>query len=311
MVKPKQNIDPEEAVVRHTPHDIKCKARRVLLSQKLRAQRKKAKESGRKERQKERQKLGEDGPAAQQPRTIESMRVADDTIVDEEDPEYQDEIELDEFSKYFEGKEPKTCITTNEKPGGKAVGFAKLFPRILPNAEYFPRQHFELSEIVKFCKNRDYTDLIVVNEDKGEVNTLMICHLPDGPTALFKVTSITMPDKIPGGGEMTNHKAELIVNNFTTRLGHTIGRMFASLFPQEPNFRGRRVCTLHNQRDFIFFRQHRYMFESKSKANLQELGPRFTLKLMSLQHGTFDTKSGEYIHLHKAGMDVDRKKFVL
>ena len=30
--------------------------------------------------------------------------------------------------------------------------------------------------------------------------------------------------------------------------------MFASLFHQDPTFKGRRVATFHNQRDFIFFR---------------------------------------------------------
>lgn len=33
--------------------------------------------------------------------------------------------------------------------------------------------------------------------------------------------------------------------------------------------------------------------------NMQECGPRFTLKLISLQHGTFDTKGGEYEWVHK------------
>ena len=42
-------------------------------------------------------------------------------------------------------------------------------------------------------------------------------------------------------------------------------------------------------------------FSSKSKLFLmaQECGPRFTLKLLTLQHGTFDTKSGEYEWVHK------------
>ena len=35
-------------------------------------------------------------------------------------------------------------------------------------------------------------------------------------------------------------------------------RMIQSLFPQDPEFKGRRVVTFHNQRDFIFFRHHRY-----------------------------------------------------
>jgi len=37
--------------------------------------------------------------------------------------------------------------------------------------------------------------------------------------------------------------------------------------------------TFHNQRDFLFFRQHRYIFDSTEKVRLQELGPRFTLKV--------------------------------
>ena len=107
--------------------------------------------------------------------------------------------------------------------------------------------------------------------------------------------------------------------------------MIQSLFPQDPNFRGRRVVTFHNQRDFIFFRHHRYVFETKEKkdaskdkagkgtnppqekviARLQECGPRFTLKLVSLQHGTFDTKGGEYEWVHKPEMDTSRRRFFL
>lgn len=33
--------------------------------------------------------------------------------------------------------------------------------------------------------------------------------------------------------------------------------------------------------------------------HIQECGPRFTLKLRSLQHGTFDTKGGEFEWVHK------------
>lgn len=45
-------------------------------------------------------------------------------------------------------------------------------------------------------------------------------------------------------------------------------RLIQSLFPQDPNFRGRRVVTFHNQRDFIFFRHHRYDTISGSNNSL-------------------------------------------
>ena len=183
--------------------------------------------------------------------------------------------------------------------------------------------------------------------------------------------------------------------------------MFASLFPQMPEFGGRRVVTFHNQRYFIFFRHHRYIFdlreenqrgytlkesltrtrqervhvkgksilpdevhdavesnscclgpkngakfENKSShegnlpklvqvriadderstnifkgnvsgndvgkrsvsARLQELGPRFTLKLLSVQKGTFSSRRGEYEYTRHSDVDEtrhNRRKFVL
>ena len=130
-----------------------------------------------------------------------------------------------------------------------------------------------------------------------------------------------LPKEIPDHGKMTSHPCELILNNFVTRLGIAVGRMFAALFPQEPDFHGRRVATFHSQRDFIFFRQHRYMFDKAETAfekkqgpvqtRLQELGPRFTLKLMFLRIGTIEDTHGEYLFLRKKDIETSRRRFFL
>ncbi len=44
---------------------------------------------------------------------------------------------------------------------------------------------------------------------------------------------------------------------------------------------------------------------------VQELGPRFTLKLESLQAGTFDSKGGEFEWLRNKDQDTSRRKFYL
>jgi len=124
-----------------------------------------------------------------------------------------------------------------------------------------------------------------------------------------------------------------------------VGRFLGSLFPHAPQFEGRQVVTFHNQRDFIFVRHHRYIFDeveeteakrreavkkremakgkevadpagsgSGVKTRLQELGPRFTLKLRWLQQGSFDTLHGEYEFLAKRGgigLQDQRTKFML
>lgn len=139
-------------------------------------------------------------------------------------------------------------------------------------------------KIIPQCIARDFTDLIVINEDRKTPNGLILSHLPNGPTAHFKMSSVRLRKEIKRRGkDPTEHVPEIILNNFTTRLGHSIGRMFASLFPHNPQFIGRQVATFHNQRDYIFFRFHRYIFKSEKKVGIQELGPRFTLKLRSLQ----------------------------
>lgn len=89
------------------------------------------------------------------------------------------------------------------------------------------------------------------------------------------------------------------MNNFNTRLGLQIGRSFAALFPSDPQYEGRHCITFHNQRDYVFFRHHRYIFKNRQKVGIQELGPRFTLKLRSLQKGTFDSKFGEFEWIRK------------
>lgn len=53
-----------------------------------------------------------------------------------------------------------------------------------------------------------------------------------------------------------------------------------------------------------------YQFKNSKRVNLQELGPRFTLKLKWLQKGTFDRK-GEHEWMFKPEMETSRRKFFL
>lgn len=90
--------------------------------------------------------------------------------------------------------------------------------------------------------------------------------------------------------------------------------MIGSIFHYDPQFKGRRAVTFHNQRDYIFFRHHRYEFKNGKKVRLQELGPRFTMRLLSLQHGVFDSKTGEYewiITNRRHEMEKNRRTFFL
>ena len=166
---------------------------------------------------------------------------------------------------------------------------------MIPNSTPLKRNNASIKKTVKQCIDNNYTDILVVNEDNRVPNGLIVTHLPDGPTAVFKLSSVKITKDIKKDWkQITDHRPEVILNNFTTRLGFSISRMLAALFHYEPQFSGKRAVTFHNQRDYIFFRHHRYEFKNADKVKLREMGPRFTLRLRSLQKGTFDTKTGEY-----------------
>jgi len=53
------------------------------------------------------------------------------------------------------------------------------------------------------------------------------------------MSSIKLSHEISNRSRMTMHLPEMILNHFDTRLGHRIGRMLATLFPQAPEFEGK------------------------------------------------------------------------
>ncbi|XP_030453163.2 uncharacterized protein LOC115674786 [Syzygium oleosum] len=321
------------------PSMIKNKERRSAVHAKLRQQKKLEKRKKLKDRdaaEKRALELGEEPPPKSIPRTIENTREFDETVCRPDDEELFAGNDCDEFSSVLKREStPKILITTCRFNSTRGPAFISELLEVIPNSHYYRRGTYDMKKIVEYANHKEFTSVVVVHTNRREPDALLIIGLPDGPTAHFKLSKLVLRKDIKNHGNPTSHEPELVLTNFTTRLGHRIGRLIQSLFPQEPNFRGRRVVTFHNQRDFIFFRHHRYIFESKESkhadskdkkvkndkgekvsqekviARLQECGPRFTLKLVSLQHGTFDTKGGEYEWVHKPEMDTSRRRFFL
>uniref|UniRef100_A0A182U1U7 Brix domain-containing protein n=1 Tax=Anopheles melas TaxID=34690 RepID=A0A182U1U7_9DIPT len=252
--------------------------------------------------------------------TIESLREKDETTVvnmeGEDQAEVMNDLANDEFCEYYQKSyEPRVMITFNATPHMVTRKFASLLRRMIPNTKTFRRNKTQLKRVCKSAIRENYTDILVVNENRKKPEGLLLIHLPDGPTAHFKVSNFKdLKDLKRNERDITTHRPEVILNNFTTRLGLTIGRMLGALFHYEPEFRGRRAVTFHNQRDYIFFRHHLYEFDKNGKrVKLRELGPRFTLKLRSLQVGLFDGKCGDYEWMitNKRHQMESRRRFFL
>ncbi|OAP56662.1 hypothetical protein AYL99_08774 [Fonsecaea erecta] len=228
---------------------------------------------------------------------------------------------------------PKILITTslNSTLHNEAAILTSLFP----NSKYIRRSShryghkFSVREISAFAAKHGYTSVIVLEENQKRPSGMTVVHLPVGPTFHFTISNWYSGKQIPGHGRPTDHVPELILNNFTTPLGLVTAHLFRSLFPANPELQGRQVLTLHNQRDYIFLRRHRYIFRAKRetersvvgadgkemkgtegiRAGLQELGPRMTLKLRRVDKG-IQRASGQDWEW-KAKMEKTRTKFQL
>lgn len=319
------------------PSHIRNKVKRAQVMMKFRKEKKEQKKAAQAKRKREQEEMGDQAPAKLEPQTIDSKREPEITMVSSEgDDEIAADERDDEFAKIFANEEtPKLMITTRPFPSGELYHFIRDLMTLIPNSFYYKRGTFDIKEIVQFATNKEFTHLVVLSEkskicngyvcmvvpmvcilhlltSNAYYNSMLVSRLPEGPTAFFKVSNVKLNEDIKDHAKRTNHQPELILNNFSTRLGHRVGRFLGSLFEHQPEFEGRQVVTFHNQRDFIFVRHHRYVFENEKKARLQEIGPRFTLKMRWLQQGTFDTKFGEYEWIHKQHqLDTSRRKFHL
>ncbi|GAB1320154.1 Ribosome production factor 1 [Madurella fahalii] len=209
---------------------------------------------------------------------------------------------------------PKILVTTGLN--GTVHKEAQEIASVFPNATYIRRSahryghKYSVREIAKFAKNRGYTSLLVVHEDQKRPSQLSVCHLNGedtvpGPTLTYTIRNYQPGKAILGHGNATNHYPELLLNGFKTPLGLLAAKSMHTLFPPKPELSGRQVVTLHNQRDYIFFRRHRYIFREARpteknvvgaggkemegvkgiRAGLQEIGPRMTLKLRRVDKG--------------------------
>lgn len=144
---------------------------------------------------------------------------------------------------------------------------------------------------------------MIVNEHRGEPTSLIVCHLPYGPTAYFSITNTVMRHDIENVGTMSEAYPHLIFSNLTSKLGERVTNILKHLFPV-PRVDSKRILTFANQgywvyilflytSDFISFRHHTYTKEDHKTIGLQEIGPRFELRPYQIRLGTVDQDEAE------------------
>jgi len=276
------------------PGHIKNRLKRSEMYGKYLLEKKAKKREIRAKRSKEASELGTDISTLKgTTRTLDNTREVEPTRVQPNDEEIMGDEANDEFAEYFADTiRPKILVTTRPYPSAKLFNFIADLMRFFPQLYFYPRKQFSMKEIIDQSGEKDFTHLMVLSEKSKVCNGMIISHLRRtaaasdgmddgdegeggryecaGPTAFFKVSNVITSNDVPNHGSATSHVPELVLNGFTTRLGHRVGRFLGSLFPHNAQFQGRQVATFHNQRDYIFVRHHRYIFEEGKEDFVEE-----------------------------------------
>lgn len=185
-------------------------------------------------------------------------------------------------------------LVLSERPGIRTNGLVRELLYTIPNVSYYRRKGFALHRIVMYAISRNFTSIMVIQEDQRlqSPDSLCVISLPFGPMSCYKISNLLLgsdngvvprqcgkskvgakTQRLKGSLMNANcnseHVPEVICTRFQTRLGTRVNRQFKSLFPclgEEFDQVGRRVVAFHNQRDFIFFRHYRYVFKNVSEV---------------------------------------------
>ncbi|KAK7702071.1 Ribosome production factor 1 [Diaporthe eres] len=131
-------------------------------------------------------------------------------------------------------KTPKVLVTTSLN--STLHKEAELLTSLFPNSEYIRRSahryghKYSVREICKYASNREYTSVLVLNEDQKKPNRLTIVHLPHGPTLTYSVNNWIEGSKLPGHGKAQDaYYPELLLNNFKSSLGLLAAKSFQTV----------------------------------------------------------------------------------
>ncbi|ONH90939.1 hypothetical protein PRUPE_8G084400 [Prunus persica] len=134
-----------------------------------------------------------------------------------------------------------------------------------------------ISEIIETCRAHDFTDVVLVHENRG---------VPDGNL----------------------YRADLLRRK---ELGERTANILKHLFPV-PKPDTKHIITFTNQSDYISFRHHTYGKHGGPKSIvLEEIGPRFEMRLFKIKLGTLDQTEAQDEWVFKPYMNTAKKyKFI-
>lgn len=241
----------------------------------------------------------------------DSVRLAQAAEYDHGLKEIQTSSVDDEYSRAGIS-DPKILITTSRDPSSRLLQFAKELKLIVPNSQRMNRGSHVVSDLSRTCKQNDITDLIIIHENRGKPDGLIISHFPHGPTAFFSLSNVVLRHDVEEISKTKISEAypHLIFSGFSSKVGNRTVKILKHLFPV-PKPESKRVISYINKDDFISFRHHSFTTSSGNDPELDEIGPRFEMKLYQIRLGPIDIADADIEWVYRPYLSTARKNAIL
>jgi U3 small nucleolar ribonucleoprotein protein IMP4 len=214
----------------------------------------------------------------------------------------------DEYANYTA---PRILLTTSRNPSARLMQFAKELKLVFPDTIRVNRGSTVIKDLARICREKDFTDLIIVHAHKGEPDGMIISHFPYGPTIFFGLVNVVLRHDLKEKMDtMSEAKPHLIFHNFSTPLGIRISNILKHLFPI-PKEDSKRIMAFSNENDFIIYRHHTYEKPDYKTVTLKEIGPRFDMKAFQILLGTIDMPDSKTEWVLRPYMSTARKRKAL
>lgn len=231
--------------------------------------------------------------------------------------EYEDDNTILPYSvmddEYATNKfaEPKILLTTSRTPSQRLMQFLKEMRIIIPNSVRVNRGNTVIKDLVKISQENEFSDLVILHENRGVPDGMIISHMPFGPTIYFGLFNVVLRHDIKEEVDTISEAyPHLIFDGFNSRLGERMAEILKNIFPV-PKLESQRVLTFVNNDDYISFRHHTYeKNKNKVKDNieLEEVGPRFEMRPYQILLGTIDMPEANKEWVLRPYMNTSRKK---
>jgi len=177
----------------------------------------------------------------------------------------------------MQDKIPNVFITTSRSPTINLIKFTKELKHLFSKSQILNRGLKFLPALIDICLIFNGTDILLLHENRGAPNGIVISHLPKGPTAFFSIKNVIFSvrkKRISFSSKAPN----IIFDNLNSPVGKKLSLILRSLFSC-PNQNSKRVITFSGNGNQILFRHHLFekSFEKSFKLKLHELGPSFDM----------------------------------